>query len=54
MQFGYEQLIRSLGSVTVRDLETLEERLLMAGDARDVLAARDSVRQLLGTRLDNT
>jgi hypothetical protein len=51
IQFGYDGLIRSLGSVTVRDLETLKERLTMAGDTRDVLAARDSVRQLLGARL---
>jgi hypothetical protein len=51
LQFGYDRFIRSLGSVTVRDLETLKERLRMTGDTRDVLAARDSVRQLLGTRL---
>jgi hypothetical protein len=54
IQFGYDQLIRSLGAVTVRDLETLKERLMMAGDARDVIAARDSVRQLLGVRLLGT
>jgi len=54
VQFGYDRLIRSLGSVTVRDLETLMERLMMAGDTRDELAARDSVRQHLGTRLLDT
>ena len=51
IQFGYDQLIRSVGSVAIRDLETLKERLMMAGDTRDVLAARDSVGQLLGARL---
>jgi hypothetical protein len=54
LQFGYERLIRSLGTTTIRDLETLKERLMMAGDTRDVLAARDSVRQMLGTRLLDT
>jgi hypothetical protein len=54
IQFGYDRLIRSVGPATVRDLETLKERLMMAGDAQDVLAARDSVRQLLGTRLLDT
>jgi hypothetical protein len=39
LQFGYDQLIRSLGPVTARDLEVLKERLMMAGDARDVLAS---------------
>jgi hypothetical protein len=44
LQFGYDRLIRSLGPVTNRDVETLRERLAMAGDTRDLLAARDSVR----------
>ncbi|HKN71850.1 MAG TPA: hypothetical protein VJX30_12510 [Terriglobales bacterium] len=48
LQSGYEQLIRSIGPVAAQDVETLRERLTLAGDARDVLAARDSVRQLLG------
>ena len=50
LQFGYDQLIRSLGPVTARDVEMLRERLAMAGDTRDVLKARDSVGQLLGIR----
>jgi hypothetical protein len=51
LQFGYDRLIHSLGPVTIRDLETLRERLTMAGDTRDVLAARDSIKQVLGTQL---
>jgi len=47
LQCGYEELIRAVGPVSVRDIEQLRERLTMAGDARDVLAARDSVTQLL-------
>jgi hypothetical protein len=54
LQFGYDRLIRSLGPVTNRDVETLRERLAMAGDTRDLLAARDSVRRLLGIRLLDT
>jgi hypothetical protein len=52
--FVYDQLIRSFGPITVRDLETLKERLMMAGDIRDALTARDSVRQLLGAQLLDT
>ena len=37
--------------VPARDVETLRERLTLAGDARNVLAARDSLKQLLGLRL---
>ena len=32
-------------------IESLRERLTLTGDARDILAARDSVRQLLGISL---
>ena len=48
LQSGYEPLLRVLGPLTARDVETLTERLNLAGDARDVLKARDSVKQLLG------
>ncbi len=48
LQFGYERLIRSIGPVSARDVETVRERLTSAGDTRDILAARDSVKQLLG------
>ena len=40
--------MRATGTVSVQDIERLHSRLAMAGDARDVLAARDSLRQLLG------
>ena len=48
LQSGYEPLIRSVGAVTARDLERLHARLTLAGDARDLLATRDSLKQLLG------
>jgi hypothetical protein len=48
LQAGYESLIRTAGSVTVQDVERLHARLGMVGDPRDVLAARDSLIQLLG------
>ena len=51
LQAGYERLIRSIGPIAAHDVETLRERLTLAGDARDVLAARDSLKQLLGLRL---
>jgi hypothetical protein len=44
-------LIRSLGPITAHDVEILRERLTLAGDTRDVLAARDSIKQFLGLRL---
>ena len=53
LQSGYDRLLRSLGPVADRDVETLRERLALAGDARDMLAARDSLKQLLGLRLLN-
>jgi hypothetical protein len=46
LQYGYERLLRSLGGVTVQDVE----RLALSGDARDVLKARDSLARLLGLR----
>jgi hypothetical protein len=48
LQSGYEPLIRAAGAVTARDVERLHERLTLAGDPRDVLAARDSLKRLLG------
>ena len=51
LQCGYESLIQSVGrATTAREIEQLRERLIMAGDPRDVLAARDSLMQLLGIR----
>lgn len=48
LQNGYEALIRAAREVSGRDVETLKVKLSFAGDARDVLAARDSVKGLLG------
>ena len=48
LQSGYEPLIRAAGATTAGDIEHLHDRLTLAGDARDVLAARDSLNQLLG------
>jgi hypothetical protein len=48
LQSGYEPLIRAVGAVTAQDLDRLQARLVPAGDARDILAARDSLKQLLG------
>jgi hypothetical protein len=50
-QSGYEQLLRHLGSVTEHDVERLSKRLALSSDPRDLLAARDSVKQLLGLRV---
>ena len=41
-------------SVTVRDVEHLHDRLTLVGDPRDVFAARDSLKQLLGIDLLDT
>jgi hypothetical protein len=48
LQSGYEMLIRSAGHATGRDIELLKQRHTLAGDARDLLAARDSLKLLLG------
>ena len=48
LQFGYEPLLRALGTATAQDIEQLRNRLTLAADARDILAARDSLKQLQG------
>jgi hypothetical protein len=48
LQSGYEPLLRRLGPVTAQDIERLAQRFILAGDARDVLAARDTLTRLLG------
>lgn len=48
LQHGYEALMGAAGTATGRDIEVMQERLILAGDARDVLAARDSLKELLG------
>jgi hypothetical protein len=48
LQTGYEGLLVRIGPASRRDLEVLRERLMLCGDQRDVLAARDSLAHLLG------
>jgi hypothetical protein len=48
LQAGYERLIGAVGTITAGDLDRLHARLTKAGDPRDVLAARDSLKRLLG------
>jgi hypothetical protein len=48
LQSGYEALIRAVGTVTGHDIEQIRQRHALATDARDLLAARDSLKQLLG------
>jgi hypothetical protein len=50
LQSGYELLLRSVGRVTIGDVERLAARYSPAGDVRDVLRARDSLTALLGLR----
>jgi hypothetical protein len=54
LQSGYEILLREVGAVTPKELESLRERLTLQTDPRDLLAARDSVRRLLGLPLLDT
>jgi hypothetical protein len=48
LQCGYDQLLRQLGPAAPRDVEQIRQRLTHASDTRDLLAARDSIKQLLG------
>ena len=48
LQAGYEGLIPAVGVVSVRDIDKLRERLVLRGDPRDVLRARDSMIRILG------
>jgi hypothetical protein len=38
-------------TVATQEIDSLRTRLTLAGDTRDILAARDSIRQLMGTPL---
>jgi hypothetical protein len=51
LQSGYEALVGAVGTVAEADVERLTGRLAFAGDARDILAARDSLKELLGLAL---
>ena len=48
LQSGYEPLIRGAGRVDAHDIEIIHRRHTLDADARDLLAARDSLKQLLG------
>ena len=48
LQSGYEPLIRAAGTVTGHDIELIKQRHALAGDPRDILAARDTLKQALG------
>ena len=48
LQHGYETLIRSTRTASGNDVEALKVKLSFAVDARDVLAAQDSVKRFLG------
>jgi hypothetical protein len=52
-QTGYENLLRSVGPVAAEDIERLRVRLALGGDTRDILAACDSLHQLLGIGLSD-
>ncbi len=54
LQSGYEPLIRAAGRVTGRDLVVLSQRHAAAADARDLLAARNSLNQLFGLSAHGT
>ena len=47
LQTGYELLLSTLRLADAADIEEIRERLLPTADSRDLLAACDSVTQLL-------
>jgi hypothetical protein len=54
LQSGYEQLIRQLGPVAASAIEAIRRRHTLTADTRDLLAARDTLKTLLGvSQLDN-
>jgi hypothetical protein len=54
IQRSYEPLLAAAAGAAREDIERLANRLLCAGDPRDVLGARDSVRELLGLKQSET
>jgi hypothetical protein len=48
LRCGYEPLIRAAGRFIADDVERIRQRYALVADLRDLLAARDSLRQLLG------
>ncbi len=51
LQSGYDALLAEIGKVNTHDVEILREQLTLVGDTRDLLAARDSLKCLLGVPL---
>jgi hypothetical protein len=45
---GYDLMLKRIRRVTAEEVERLRERFMLSGDARDVLAASDSLKRLLG------
>ena len=52
LQSGYDSLLRSIGTVTVPELQTLSHRFLLVSDLRDVVSARQSLTWMLGLARD--
>jgi hypothetical protein len=44
MQAGHEKFVREIGTITTQEIEHLHEPFMLAGDTRDVFAARDSLK----------
>jgi hypothetical protein len=44
---GYDLLLKQIGGFPREEVERLRERFMLAGDARNVLAAGDSLKRLL-------
>jgi hypothetical protein len=54
LQNGYESLLRQLDRVTNQEVEILRHLLTPIADVRDVRAARDSLKHVLGGALAHT
>jgi len=50
LQSGYEPLIRAIGTASIREIDQVLERFVLVGDARDLLAASDSLKHMLSIR----
>ena len=44
---GYEPILRTLGTVSIQEIERVVRKLTLVGDIRDVLRARDSMLRVL-------
>jgi hypothetical protein len=48
LQSGYEGLMGAIARVTAKDIEMARARFTLIGDVRDLVSARESLKQLLG------